>query len=269
MSVKRARSCSFWQCQFRLVYATPMCPPTVYTVYVTARDKSPMPSHKWPGNEAKFGVSICHTQLNATYLTTGAPPPPPPPPLPVSRPKAQTLQKAISEDQPPKLRPTPAPASAPAPAGSGPFGFDPTAVKLRSTGSKFASTLPRQGSGPSSPPADMRKNSLTRNDSVTSTGSDRSKPSPQVATKPIRNRDGSVSYKNRPNQSPGISGHPPAIPSPPAPPSPGKPHPPSLLHASRAYHTHTHTHTHVHTHTRRTRRCSAPASSPTSNGIFQ
>ena len=242
----------------------------VYSIYPTSLhviNLPGLPTGRWPGNEAKFGVSTCHTQLNATYLTTGAPPPPPPPPLPVSRPKAQTLPKAISEDQPPKLRPTPAPASAPAPAGSGPFGFDPTAVKLRSTGSKFASTLPRQGSGPSSPPADMRKNSLTRNDSVTSTGSERSKPSPQVATKPIRNRDGSVSYKNRPNQSPGISGHPPAIPSPPAPPSPGKPHP---LHHSYTLHAlTTPTHTHMHTHTRRTRRCSAPASSPTSNGIFQ
>ncbi len=103
-------------------------------------------------------------------------------------------------------KPPPKQLPPPSPAGSGPFGFNPAAIKLKSTGLRIASKG-KDHDAPSSP--------IVSN-----------KPSPQTAPRP--NRAGSVG-KNRANsitqeQTPA----PPPPPGPPAPPGgpPGAPPPP-------------------------------------------
>ncbi len=147
---------------------------------------------------------------------TGAPPPPPPPPVSaVGGPKLATAPSGpISIDQV-QLK-SAAPKAAPANPSVGPFGFNPLAVSLRKTGSKFASSLPQDKAE-----AEPKRESIARRDS----GS-RGKPSPSVAQKPTRNsirRDGSVSQGSPSLHHPSPT---PAAPPPPAPGPGGAPPPP-------------------------------------------
>ena len=94
-------------------------------------------------------------------------------------------------------------AKPPPPSMGGPFGFNPGAVKLKKTGSKFSSSLQRN-EPPPSPPTEVggRSGSVTR-------------PSPSVAKKPDRANSLSRNRENSIGQ-----------PSPPAPPPMGAPAPP-------------------------------------------
>ena len=103
-------------------------------------------------------------------------------------------------------------AKPPPPSMGGPFGFNPGAIKLKKTGSKFSSSLQRN-EPPPSPPTEVggRSGSVTR-------------PSPSVAKKPdranslSRNRENSIGQPSPPAPAPPPMG----APAPP-PPAPGPP----------------------------------------------
>ena len=166
----------------------------------------------------------------------GAPAPPPPPPM--GGVKKTTDGAPRQQTKPPEQRPKPAPAG---PAFSGPFGFNPGAVKLKSTGSKFASTLPRDqeppssssGGGSSGSPATENKRDSgppvvepkpVRRDT------NPNRPSPHVAPRPTRGkRENSVSSSAQSPttpQAPPLFGPGAPAPPPPAVPGGGPPPPP-------------------------------------------
>ena len=176
------------------------------------------------------------------------------------------------QTKPPEQRPKPAPAG---PAFSGPFGFNPGAVKLKSTGSKFASTLPRDqeppsssgGGGSGSPATENKRDSgppvvepkPVRRDT------NPNRPSPHVAPRPTRGkRENSVSSSSAQSpttpQAPPLFGPgapappPPAVPGggppPPPPPPPGDapaPPPPPPMGFTSAFRIYVFIHVHVRT----------------------
>ncbi len=147
--------------------------------------------------------------LNYNYLTeiisTGAPPPPPPPP-PVNVLKKVEIRQTNSKPPTPKQLPPPSSA------GSGPFGFNPAAIKLKSTGSRLVAARGSIDKPPSQPSPNMADT--------------RGKPSPQVAPRPTRSNSlarNSLIQDTPPPPPPG----PPAAAPPPPPPGPaGAPPPP-------------------------------------------
>ncbi len=138
------------------------------------------------------------------FISLGAPPPPPPPP-PIGVQKKVEIRQTNAKPPTPKQLPPPSPA--------GLFGFNPAAIKLKSTGSKLVSTrgsTDKSSSQESPNMADIR-----------------SKPSPQVAPRPTRANSlakNSVSQEEPPPPAP--SGSPAAAPPPPPPAGPGGAPPP-------------------------------------------
>ena len=69
------------------------------------------------------------------------PPPPPPPPMGGTKKFERSTVSPNPEDKPkPKVQPQ---LSSGGGGGFGPFGFDPSSVKLKTTGRRGASTLPK------------------------------------------------------------------------------------------------------------------------------
>ena len=162
-------------------------------------------------NQIKFSYWCCFSlcMYRQNFISLGAPPPPPPPP-PVG------VQKKVEIRQTNTKPPTPKQQPSPSPAGGGLFGFNPAAVKLKSTGSSLVSSREKSANQDSPNVADMR-----------------SKPSPQVAPRPTkansltRNRENSMNQEAAPPPPPPPAPiGPPGGAPPPPPPGPGGAPPP-------------------------------------------
>ena len=81
-------------------------------------------------------------------LSQAPPPPPPPPPMGGTKKFERTSVSPKPEDKPkPKVQPQ---LSSGGGGGFGPFGFDPSSVKLKNTGRRGGSTLPKDSGVPGS-----------------------------------------------------------------------------------------------------------------------
>lgn len=152
---------------------------------------------------------LCTVCLSVVFILGGAPPPPPPPPpmggVKKYSPSPSTSPSSAPEQ--PKQQPKPQ-----APSMAGPFGFNPGAVKLKKTGSRFASSLNRGDSSPTagSPAESVRSGSIGR-------------PSPSVAKKPDRANSLSRNRENSLSQAAPPPTTPPPMGAPAPPPAPGPP----------------------------------------------